>query len=385
MAQPPFWFWCVVGLDASVDEAGEGVGWDDTSGGVFGVEAGGGFGCDGFFNGLALFFESGDVVADGDEHLVVGGELGFVAHGAVAGDEDGLVVGAGEGEGGGGDHAVNVASGGVVDEGIDAVEPGVTGVDDVGVGEVDGDVGVGVGGVEVGEVEGFAVGGDGFVLVEDDGGESAGGCRGEVGVEGGDLLGGAEALAGVFVGDDGGAGGVEPLVAVGVVEVPVGVDEVLDGVVGDGGEGLGDLGAGGGEAGVYEELAVGAGEDEDVAAGAHEDADVSAELLGGDFGGGTAGAHLGDGVAGLGEEGAGGEVCGSGDGGRGGEEAATRECGGGDGHRVLGGDDGCEKRPAEIAHRGWGRFSSCMRFSWGCWGCNSFERVGGFGEVRLMQ
>ena len=52
------------------------------------------------------------------------------------------------------DHAVDVASGGVVDEGIEAVPAGVAAVEDVGLGEVDREVGVGVGGLVVGEVEG---------------------------------------------------------------------------------------------------------------------------------------------------------------------------------------------------------------------------------------
>ena len=77
---------------------------------------------------------------------------------------------------------------------------------------------------------------------EDDGGDGSGGRGRKFGFVGGDLLRGAERGAAVFVGDDGGAGGVHPLVAVGMVEVPVGVDEVGDGIGADGGEGFGELG-----------------------------------------------------------------------------------------------------------------------------------------------
>ncbi len=104
--------------------------------------------------GLALLFEVGDFVADGGEHVEGVGELLLVADGAVAGDDDGGVGSGGEVAFGGSDHAVDVAAGGVVDEGVGAVEPGVAGVEDVGIEEVDGDVGVGVGGVVVGELEG---------------------------------------------------------------------------------------------------------------------------------------------------------------------------------------------------------------------------------------
>ncbi len=272
--------------------------------------------------------ESGDLVSDGGEHVERVGELGFVADGAMAGDDDGGGGSGGEVALGGADHAVDIAAGGVVDEGIGAVEPGVAGMEDVGIGEMDGDVGVGVGGVVMLEVEGFAVGLEGVLVGEEDGGQGVGREGWEGGIEEDDGLRSAKAEAGLLVGDDGGAGGVNPGIAVGVVVVPVGVDEALDGVGADGEEGLGDLRARGGDAGIDEDLALGAGEHGDVAAGAHEDADVAAKLLGGDLGGGGAFAGLDDhlGLLGLlGKEGAWGEVsCGGGCGG-GGEKAAARD------------------------------------------------------------
>ena len=92
-----------------------------------------------------------------------------------------------------------------------------------------------------------------------------------------------------------------------MVEVPVGVDEDLDGVGVDGGEGGGELGLAGGVAGVDEELALFGGEDGDVAAGSAEEGDVAAEGSGGDLVVGIGGAGPGEevlrrGLAGLGLE-----------------------------------------------------------------------------------
>jgi len=226
--------------DALVDELDEHLGGDEAFA-ELGVELGGGFGGYGFVGGFALLLEGGDFLADGGEHVEGVGELGLVADGAVAGDDDGGVGPGGEIALSGADHAVDVAAGGVVDEGVGAVEPGVAGVEDVGFGEVDRDVGVGVGGVVMLEVEGFAVGGEHIIVGEDEGGKGVGWEGWEGGVEDGDDLRVAEAEAGLLVGDDLSSDRVDPLVAVGVVVVPVGVDEVLDGVGADGGEGFGDL------------------------------------------------------------------------------------------------------------------------------------------------
>ncbi len=148
---------CVAGSNPLIDELDEHL-WGDEAFGEFGVELGGWLGGYGVVGGLALLLEVGDLVSNGGEHVEGVGELGLVADGTVAGDDDGGGGSGGEVALGGADHAVDVAAGGVVDEGIGAVEPGVAGVEDVGVGEVDGDVGVGVGGIVVLEVEGVAVG-----------------------------------------------------------------------------------------------------------------------------------------------------------------------------------------------------------------------------------
>jgi len=211
------------------------------------------------------------------------GELSFVADGTVAGDDDGAVGDGGEVLRGSGDHSVDVASARVVDEGVEAVPPGIAAMEDVSFGEVDGEVGIGVGGLVVGELESVFVVGEGAVAVEEDGGQRAGGSGRDDGLVGDDVLSGAHAVAGVLVSPDGGSSGVHPLVAVGVVEVPVGVDEDLDRVGVDGGQGGGELGLAGSVAGVDEELALFGGEDGDVAASSLKSGDVAAKRSGGDL------------------------------------------------------------------------------------------------------
>ena len=67
-----------------------------------------------------------------------------------------------------------------------------------------------------------------------------------------------------------GARGMHPLVSVGVVEVPVSVDEVFDPSRAYTHKGFHHLYALGGQPGVHHQHAVAAGEDCDVSAGVHE-------------------------------------------------------------------------------------------------------------------
>jgi hypothetical protein len=61
---------------------------------------------------------------------------------------------------------------------------------------------------------------------------------------------------------------MDPLVAAGVVEVPVSVDQLLDGIGVDACEGFFDVWTGGDDLRVNEQLSIGAGEDGDISAGA---------------------------------------------------------------------------------------------------------------------
>src|SRR5580693_4048453 len=78
---------------------------------------------------------------------------------------------------------------------------------------------------------------------------------------------------------------VQPFVAIGVVKVPMRVDEVLDRVGADGCKRVGDLGTGAGKASIDKELTVATGKHGDISSSAHQDAHVAAEFLHGDSSG----------------------------------------------------------------------------------------------------
>jgi hypothetical protein len=78
---------------------------------------------------------------------------------------------------------------------------------------------------------------------------------------------------------DGGALLVQPLVAVRVVEVPVGVDQVLDRIAAEVVDGFEDAGARRGDAGIDKQFAVGACRDGDVATRALDVRDIPAQLV----------------------------------------------------------------------------------------------------------
>ena len=79
-----------------------------------------------------------------------------------------------------------------------------------------------------------------------------------------------------------GAGGMQPLIAVGMIEMPVRVDEMRDGIGAEIGKSLGDLRARHADARIDQHLAIGPGEDGNVAAGAFEDADIVSQPVGDD-------------------------------------------------------------------------------------------------------
>ena len=95
----------------------------------------------------------------------------------------------------------------------------------------------------------------------------------------GNFLRGGHTLFGVFVGQDGGTCGVKRGVVVGVVEVPVGVDDVFHRSVADAMEGFFELGPRGRNESIDDELAVGSVEDNNVSAGAGEQSEIVRELL----------------------------------------------------------------------------------------------------------
>jgi hypothetical protein len=106
-------------------------------------------------------------------------------------------------------------------------------------------------------------------------------------------------LAGILLRDDLGSNRMQPFVAVGMVEVPVRVDEVGDWIDAELRQRLGDLGTRYADAGVDEHLAVGAGQNGDVAPGAFEDADIVAQSVRDDRRNGGAVLDQADEAAGL--------------------------------------------------------------------------------------
>ena len=93
-----------------------------------------------------------------------------------------------------------------------------------------------------------------------------------------------QVLDGLRRADDGGAGSVHPGVAVGVVPVVVGVDQVFQRRRADLVQGGGQLVFRHGDAGVDDEFTLRAVVHDDVAAGAVQHADIAAQRLDGDVG-----------------------------------------------------------------------------------------------------
>src|SRR5258705_5088595 len=90
-------------------------------------------------------------------------------------------------------------------------------------------------------------------------------------------------FARVLVGKDAGSGLMEPLVAASVVEVPVGVNQLPDGIGVDACDGLFDVGTGGDDFGVDDQLSIGTGKNGDISPRAKENTDVAAKILNRDF------------------------------------------------------------------------------------------------------
>src|ERR1700730_709099 len=102
------------------------------------------------------------------------------------------------------------------------------------------------------------------------------------------------ALLSVFVGKDRGSCGVKMRVVIGMVEVPVSVDDVFHWSIAKTIESVFELGPGGRNESVNDEFAVGAVEDYHASAGAGEHSDIVSKLLCLDGSGVELGAHTRD-------------------------------------------------------------------------------------------
>jgi len=167
----------------------------------------------------------------------------LVGHRAVARDDDGLVVDAGENLAATGDHAVDPAAGGHIDVGINALEVEVARLHDVGVAIIDDRVAVGVGrsGGRMHELHLFIAGAQReFAIKVNRRKRQLGLVIGERRETGGNgqAFPGDHTRAHFLLRDNDNTGGAERLVAVGVVEMPVRVHQHADGLrreLGDGG------------------------------------------------------------------------------------------------------------------------------------------------------
>jgi hypothetical protein len=84
-------------------------------------------------------------------------------------------------------------------------------------------------------------------------------------------------LARVLLRHDAGSGFVQPLVAAGVIEVPVSVDQLLDRVHIDARQSRGNVWPRGDDSCIHEELSVGAGKNGDISTRAQKNADIAAK------------------------------------------------------------------------------------------------------------
>jgi hypothetical protein len=109
-----------------------------------------------------------------------------------------------------------------------------------------------------------------------------------------------QVLPGVLIGNDGCSFGIQPFIAVGVIEVPVTVDQMFDGIATELVCSLQESRARHGDSGVDEHLSVSAGEDGDVGARPLEDADIATKPVNLDRGFGRVVADQFHDVAGFG-------------------------------------------------------------------------------------
>src|SRR6266496_6168364 len=182
------------------------------------------------------------------------------------------------------------------------VPPGVAGVKDLSLSEIGRYVAVSVAGPVVGERDSGAIKVQVFFLIEDVGGNRARGRRRKGKVPTLHARGRGKVFSSVLMREDGRAVGMHPLIAVGVIEMPVRVDEMVDRPRIHPGQSVGDPGARGCITGIDNQFAVSSGEDGDVSAGADKCAHISAQGLHGDISGFRTLARRNDDVFAFGEE-----------------------------------------------------------------------------------
>ena len=180
--------------------------------------------------------------------------------------------------------AIDAASGRVVDKRIVAIPEGVSGVQNISLGKVYGDVRIGMSGAVVLEGESGAVGVNRVLVLENS-------CRDRSSGRGRKSVNPAfnarvhgKTLARILVRQNACSRLVQPLVAAGVIEVPVRVDELFDGIRIDAGESRRDVRPRGDDFRIDEKLSVRTRKNGDVSSGTKQDADIAPKRLHRDLG-----------------------------------------------------------------------------------------------------
>src|SRR6266849_10045952 len=253
-----------------------------------GVEIGEWLFRDGFLGGLSRGLQFLNAIERSDEHVPGFREVRFIAERAMPRNNLGVIVRERKNFVGGGNHAGDFAARTGVDVGIHAVEKHVAYRNHVGLLKMNVDVRIRMRGSKVLEREGFAIG---LQLVTGGEGLLRQGLRGRgVEMQAGEravwssiqdrqIMRLGHALLGVVVGKDRRSGRVKMGVVIGMVEVPVGIDDVFQRSIAKAIESLFELGPSGRNESVDDEFAIGAIEHYHGSAGAVEHGDIVSKLL----------------------------------------------------------------------------------------------------------
>src|SRR4029077_13750899 len=180
-----------------------------------------------FINGFALFFESGNPIANGRKRIAVFDHFGLAADRTVSRNNNGLVRYPRDVCLRGANHSIEASASRIIDEWVVSVPPSVAGVEDISLNKINRDIAIGVTRTVIFERNGSAIEVKRLVGVEHLSRNRA--CRrwrkNEVPIF--YSRAGGKVFPGIFVSGNSRARGVHPLIAVGVIEVPMRVDQMF--------------------------------------------------------------------------------------------------------------------------------------------------------------
>src|SRR6266403_660324 len=181
-----------------------------------------------FIKGFALSFQGRNAIANGRKRIAVFGHFGLAADRTVTRNNNGLVRYHREICLRGLDHSIEASASRIVDEWIVSVPPSVAGVEDISFNKTSRDIAIGVTRTVIFERNGSAIEAERLVGVEYVSRNRAyrRWRKSEVPIF--YSRAGGKVFPGIFVSGNSRARGVHPLVAVGVIEVPMRVDQMFD-------------------------------------------------------------------------------------------------------------------------------------------------------------